>query len=830
MRKAAVAAAVVVLALVLLAVAVPRLVSLDSMKPRIVSVLEEKTGRTVGLSGVSLSLFPGIGVTISGLSVSGDPGHPDERLLSVPEAEVRLAIGPLFSGRAEFTTFILKRPRITFRKFADGTHSATTIANRLARRERLAPAPADAEEKVAVAIRSIRIEEAVLSLRIEEEGKRAETRWDIDPFTFRLSGIGGMRNEFEIETRIDGPVRGEISFAATSTHARGGVADPTSFHIDGKGRVFGQAVTVDGTMSAPQGLAEVDLTVAFPKIDMGGLAAVLRDPPAPLASAKPEGEAGITAKVSGNLQSLGFEVEADLTRAGWTVSEELRKFIDAPCTVVVQGHRFPDLLVVSNAELRFQPLLLIANAAFTPSTGAREWSASARIASLADFAKSRGTGPSRFAPTGRVTASGAGKKAGTGIPETYAVGVDLGDAGFLVPEKRIDLRALNGHVDLSPKAVAFAPLTGLLNGQRFTLRGNAALGPAPVGQVDFRMAYLDVDALFPPAENGGKKEGGKTAPARKETGAERKREVSARAALTIDAGKARGVEFTNLKGFVRYEKDALVLESVRAGLYGGEGTISGRIGLSAAAPDFRVKVSLKDVEAGEILTRKTSLKEFLRGPVSLSADLGGGMKDFADFSKTASGAGSLRMTGGRIRGVNLLATATRLAGLQSVAPQAGPGGETAGETPFSDLSADFRIDGGRIRTDALRIASDTMGLSGKAVLGFDKTLDFRGTLRLSKGLSERARGTAGKFLAGPSGSVEIPLVMSGPVASPAVAVDTEALARGVAGGLIRGLTDRIPGARPEEPAGAPDAAGKKPERSDPAKEVEGLIRKILPKK
>ena len=120
---------------VLAAVLVPRLVSIESLRPRIVSALEEKTGRKIGLERISLSLFPGFGVRISGLSVSGDPRHPDERLLEVPDGEVRLAIGPLFSGRAEFTTFVLHRPRILFRKYADGTHSATQIAARLARKE-----------------------------------------------------------------------------------------------------------------------------------------------------------------------------------------------------------------------------------------------------------------------------------------------------------------------------------------------------------------------------------------------------------------------------------------------------------------------------------------------------------------------------------------------------------------------------------------------------------------------------------------------------------------------------------------------------------------------
>ena len=191
MRKAGIVAAVLGFLLVIAALLLPRLVSLDSFRPRIVASLEEKTGRTIGLSGLSLSLFPGIGVKVEQLTVSGDARHPGERLLSVPEAEIRLAIAPLFSGRTEFTKFILRRPEIRFRRYLDGTHSATAIVARLANEEKpTAAAPAEKpKEKVAVAVREIRVEEAKLSFLQEEKAGR-ESAWELAPFTLRVSGIG----------------------------------------------------------------------------------------------------------------------------------------------------------------------------------------------------------------------------------------------------------------------------------------------------------------------------------------------------------------------------------------------------------------------------------------------------------------------------------------------------------------------------------------------------------------------------------------------------------------------------------------------------------------
>ncbi len=824
MRKVAVIAAVVFLAVTLLAVVLPRLVSLEFMKSRVVAVMEEKTGRKVAFSRLSLAVFPAIGVKITDLSVSGDPGHLGENFLAVPEMEVRMSIAPLLAGRAEFTKFILQRPEILFRRNRDGTHSATQIASRLAKVED--PARPRREDPVSVALKVVSIQDAKLNLILEEENG-GETRWMIDPFTFRLSGIGERQNDFEVRTRVAGAVLGEIGFAGSAVREERAVTDPTLFSVSAKGEVFGQPMTVEGKMSAPLGVAEADLTVTFPKIALKEIPGIFVKPPAAVSRAALVGVASVAVKVSGNMQSMGFEAEADLTRAGWTVGPGLRKFIDMPCTVVAQGHAFPDLYLISNAELRFPPLLVLANASFVPSTGGREWAASSRITSLSEFAKSRGGGVAPWAPTGRLTASGSGKRSNASEKEAWNIALDLGDVGFQVPSQKLDLRDLNGHVDITPKTVEFQPLTGLFNGQHVDLRGTVTLGAVPTtGVISLRMHYLDADALFLPDADGeqGKKKAAAPAPGK----ARGPLSISARGNLQVDAGKIRGLEFRELAGTGRYEEGNLLLDSLRARLYGGEAKISGRVRLVSAKPDFRLKVVLKGVSVDEILSRKTSLKNFLSGAASLSADLGGGFGDFTEFTRTAEGSGSFRVTGGKIKGLDLLDKAAGLSGLRSLIPLAvaAPAAGTAAETPFSDLSADFRVSGGKIRSDALRIVSEKIGIDGAASLGFDRSFDFRGTLSLSGEMSERVRGAKGMFLTGDSGRVEIPLVMSGPVTSPAMALDTEALSGSLAGKVIRRLNER-PAEGPPAPGTAP---GKRPGVGEPGKALEDLIEKLLPGK
>jgi AsmA protein len=405
--------------------------------------------------------------------------------------------------------------------------------------------------------------------------------------------------------------------------------------------------------------------------------------------------------------------------------------------------------------------------------------------------------------------------------------MDLDGVGAEIPDPKMRLAGLSGHVELSESKVDFQPLEGSVNGQRFTLRGPVSLGTAPAGTASLRISSLDLDALFPPGEAGAPAKKKEASPAAEK--AEKPKAIAARAEVRIDSGRGRGLEFQDLAGTGRYEDGTLFLDSLTLRLYGGSATVSGRMRLGGPAPEFKVKAAVKDVAAGEILSRKTTLKDFFTGKATGSADVAGGARDFADFSRTAVGSGSVRVVDGKIKGIDLLDAAGGLSGVRSAIPQASlPSGKLP-ETKFSDLSADFRIGEGKIRTDSLRIVSERISLTGAAVVGFDRSLDFRGTLVLPREISERIRGTAGQFLTGSSGRAEIPVRMSGQVTSPRVAPDPEGMVRGAGEKAIRKLLDRAPGGSPAPGAeGKGKASEKPPDKPDPGKALEGLFEKLLP--
>lgn len=776
MRKAAVIIAIVVTSAILGAAAVPRLVSMEAYRPRVAAAIAAKTGRTASFSKISLTLLPAIAIRLSDFSLSGPAEASAEPLVSSPVAEFRVALLPFLAGRNEFSTLFLHRPKITVRKYPDGTHSATDLIERLARLDVLAPP--DAGKPTSVTLKGIRVEEGALSILGGEKGAPA-SRLELSPFSFRGSGIGMEKKPFSLEVGFPPHARGTVRLDGLAVHRNAAAGGGVS--IRGQGEAFGQKFTAEGALSAPRDTVEADLSISFPKVDVGSLPESFPEVAGAISRLRPQGVANLAVKISGDLQSLGFEAQADLTRAGWTIAEGLSKFIDAPCTLVVEGHRFPEAIVVSNAEVRYPPLLLVGNAFFSPTTGAREYSASGRIASLAEFAKSRGEAFTKWSPAGRIVLSVKGKRATGASPDGYLFEADLAEVGITFPGRAMAVSGFNGHVSIAPESVEFSPLAGLINGQRFLLRGKIARGDGPSGEVELRMGYLDLATLLPPEEAGGK-------PKRREEDALSawlaeawNRELAFSAAVSIDAGDLWGVEFSRLDGKIRHEKGVLSLDGVRAALYGGEMVLSGALTGPGIDPGIKANVTMTGVEGGEILRVKSALGDFLSGKLFLSAEVAGNRKDLSSFLRTVTGTGSLRIVNGKLKGVDypaLAAAAVRGGKPTGTAPP--------GDTAFREMESRFSLGGGKARLTDLRLESGSEELVGDATIGLtDHTLELLGTLWLSQEGSKAPPWSGRGFFEAPTGETAVPLVVSGTLRSPAVAIDTTAAGR-TPGRMLRG--------------------------------------------
>ncbi|MCG8567141.1 MAG: AsmA family protein, partial [Desulfobacterales bacterium] len=113
------------LSLVLLLVAagllIPVFVDVNDYKPRIESLVTEKTGRDFSLGGeIDLSLFPWVGVRLADVRLGNPKGFSSQDMVQVDAFEVRLKVMPLLQRRVEIKTFRLDSPRIYLERLKNG--------------------------------------------------------------------------------------------------------------------------------------------------------------------------------------------------------------------------------------------------------------------------------------------------------------------------------------------------------------------------------------------------------------------------------------------------------------------------------------------------------------------------------------------------------------------------------------------------------------------------------------------------------------------------------------------------------------------------------------
>lgn len=106
-RRLSLAAAVLAGALVLLVLLLPYVVSLDSMRARVVAASEQALHRKVEIGKMRLQILSGLGAGVQKVAVLNKPGWESSALLSADEVSVKVAFWPLLSRRVEVTKIVL---------------------------------------------------------------------------------------------------------------------------------------------------------------------------------------------------------------------------------------------------------------------------------------------------------------------------------------------------------------------------------------------------------------------------------------------------------------------------------------------------------------------------------------------------------------------------------------------------------------------------------------------------------------------------------------------------------------------------------------------------
>jgi len=146
MKKVMLVVGVIFAALIVIVILLPFLVNLNHYQARYLPIIEESLNRKVVLKDIRLTIFPSIGVRLSGLTVMEDPAFGAGPFASLSALDVGVKLRPLLNRRIEVSGITLRDPIITMIKNSRGVTNTSTLGPKVAAKpEQQAEKPSPAQ-------------------------------------------------------------------------------------------------------------------------------------------------------------------------------------------------------------------------------------------------------------------------------------------------------------------------------------------------------------------------------------------------------------------------------------------------------------------------------------------------------------------------------------------------------------------------------------------------------------------------------------------------------------------------------------------------------------
>ncbi|CUK02961.1 putative assembly protein [Achromobacter sp. 2789STDY5608615] len=309
--------------------------------------------------------------------------------------------------------------------------------------------------------------------------------------------------------------------------------------------------------------------------------------------------------------------------------------------------------------------------------------------------------------------------------------VNITDPGL--PKGSLQIPVIGSlNVDLL-KDTASSKINAVLEGGKFDLTADIAkLSDAP--QVNFALAVdtLDLDKLVPPAAaaaapakppaDGKKDENKPVAPA---APADDSINLSALVGPsvngTLKVGKlvVRGLKADDVAAAVKLDRGKLDISSLTAGLYGGK--LAGALSVDAAQGNqLATKMSLAGISI-EPLLMDLAQRNVLSGAGSLALDLKTAGANAYAMKSGLGGTLQVRLRDGAVKGINLTQTLRELkAALKPESQDETVAADTSKQTAFSEMDADLAFTKGVASVKRLNVVSPLL----RVTQGEPATIDF----------------------------------------------------------------------------------------------------------
>lgn len=265
--------------------------------------------------------------------------------------------------------------------------------------------------------------------------------------------------------------------------------------------------------------------------------------------------------------------------------------------------------------------------------------------------------------------------------------------------------------------------------------------------------------------------------------------------LAVGLLKANDIVLKDVSAKCNLNRGVIDLSPLSAEVFGGKANGSLTADVRPATPQVSVKMKFAGVDANNLLSAVSSMKDTVYGSLSADTNLRFALAAGNDLARTLNGALSFSLANGVIKNINILSEVNKVSKLLSSGGQDSANGGTA----LKKFSGTLNIVNG---------VASTQNLTGELTQG---TLLAKGTLNLvsqdvnmhltaSLGGGSANQASGGGLLnavLGGKGGLMVPILVTGNMAHPTVTPDAAELAKlklanltgskGAVGGLLNGI-------------------------------------------
>jgi len=360
----------------------------------------------------------------------------------------------------------------------------------------------------------------------------------------------------------------------------------------------------------------------------------------------------------------------------------------------------------------------------------------------------------------------------------------------------------------SDSSAALEPFTVMIDDSTLTGDFEVTSFAGPAVRFALQLDRIDLDRYLPPPAEG---EAQAKPAAAETTGAQvhegnplaALRELSLQGSVEVGSVKIAGLTSTGIEVRVNASDGLLQVQPMRAKLYEGELSAAMSLDARAETPRIAVTGTVLGVQAGPLLADMTG-KEFLTGQGRLDLDIEMRGLDAAAAKRSLNGTTRFEFKDGTYKGLDVVGTICSVSGKISNLLKGATGEvDTAGETPFSELTGSAAITDGVVVNEDLELRSPLLRVNGAGKIDLPQdALDY--LVRAELVAACKGQGGAG---ADQLVGVPLPIRASGALAEPKFAPDWGALAKSLAGSDVKEKAEELIKDKVKLPAGDGEDGG-----------------------